>query len=136
MARTRVFYPLIASTVIVSACGTYVPSKDLMHSDNRISNPSSEEFGQSDEGRAEADLVGNIRCEIENGIYLASEVRHNRQNNVPYLATSWGTQVTLKLTWDEMSGLAPGLSFIHSLSGMQSRAIGIGGAVPAHATRV
>lgn len=136
MARIRLFYPLIASTVIVSACGTYVPSKDLMHPDNRNSNPSSKEFGQSDEGRAEADLVGNIRCEIENGIYLASEIVHDGNNNVPYLSTSWGTQITLKLTWDEMSGVAPGLSFIHPLSNMQSRSIGIGGAVTAHATRV
>jgi hypothetical protein len=136
MVRFRVLYPLITSTVIVSGCGTYVPSKELMHPDSRISNPSSTEFGQSDEGRAEADLVGNIRCEIENGIYLASEVIHDGKHYVPYLGASWGTQITLKLTWDETSGLAPGLSFIRPMSNMHSTSIGVGGSVTAHATRV
>ena len=89
-----------------------------------------------EEGRAEANIVGNIRCEIANGLYHASLVRHSGKNNVAYLSTTWGTQITLKLIWDETSGASPSLSFIHPRGGMQSFSIGPGGSLSAHATRV
>lgn len=136
MVRIAIPCLAVVSTAMMTACGTYVPSKDLMQADTRILDTSKADFGQSSEGRLEADLVGNIRCEIANGIYLASIMKHDQKYNVPYLSASWGTQITLKLTWDETSGLAPGVSFIHPMASMQSTSIGIGASATAHATRV
>lgn len=79
----------------------------------------------------EANLVGNIRCEVQNAIYEVDKL-----GKAPYLGTTWGTQITLKLTWDELSGLSPTLSFINPMSAMQSFSLGIGGSATAHATRL
>lgn len=136
MARIKNLHAVLICSAMLSACGTYVPSKDLLSRDSLISEPSDANSGASTEGAIEANLVGNIRCEIQNGLYLASKVKYQNKNNVPYLATSWGTQVTLKLTWDELSGFSPGLSFIHPMSSSQSKSIGVGAAATAHATRV
>ena len=136
MARIKTLCAVIAVSAAASSCGSYVPDKDLFGTDTRISDSHSAIFGQSSEGRAEADLVGNIRCEIQNGVYLTSLVKNENRNNTAYLSSSWGTQVTLKLTWDETSSLAPGISFIQPMSSMQSRSIGLGGSVSSHATRV
>lgn len=136
MTRTYLFCKCVIACTALSACGMYTPSKNLLRSDRLYSEPTGQEFGQLEEGRAEANIVGNIRCEIANGLYRASLVRHEGKNNIGYLTTTWGTQVTLKLTWDETSGVSPSLSFIHPRANMQSFSIGPGGSVTAHATRV
>lgn len=134
MSRIYIFSAIVC--LMLCSCGLHVPSKSLLRSDKTFSEPSAQEVGQLEEGRAEANIVGNIRCEIANGLYRASLVRHENKNNVGYLTTLWGTQVTLKLTWDEMSGVAPSLSFIHPRGNMQSVSIGPGGSATAHATRL
>jgi hypothetical protein len=55
---------------------------------------------------------------------------------MPYLGTTWGTQVTLKLTWDEVSGLTPSVSFINPMAMMQSFSVSPGASATAHATRL
>ena len=120
----------------LSGCGLYVPNKHLFRSDQRYIDPTNQEMFQNTEGRSEANIIGNLRCEIENGIYVAAAIQHDGKNNTAYLRDSWGTQVTLKLIWDEQSSLSPGLSFIHPLSNSQSRTIGFGGSASAHATRI
>jgi hypothetical protein len=136
MARIQRTLAVILCCAASSGCGTYVPDKNLLHADTKVTQPEKPDYGQSFEGRTEANIVGNIRCEIENGIYLASLIRDGGENNVPYLSASWATQVTLKLAWDETSSVTPGFSFIHPMSKMQSTAIGPGGSASAHATRV
>jgi len=127
---------LITATLALPACAMYVPSKHLFRADRIFPDPTNQETYQSTEGRAEANIVGNLRCEIQNGIYLASAITHEGKSNAAYLRQSWGTQVTLKLTWDEQSSFSPGLSLIHPKPNSQSRIIGFGGSASAHATRV
>jgi hypothetical protein len=131
--RTAASISLLAS--LVSACGTYVPAKHLLKVDLRF-GPETSLAGESSEGRAEADIVSSIRCEIQKGVYETSVMTPGGKNYVSYMKDGWGTQVTLKLIWDEQSSGSPGLSFIHPFSGMQSRTIGVGGSASAHATRV
>jgi hypothetical protein len=127
---------VILASAALAGCGLYVPNKHLSHADRPYIDKTNQELYQNIEGRAEANIIANIRCEIQNGIYVAAAVRHNGQPNVTYLKDNWGTQVTLKLTWDEQSSLSPGLSFIHPLKSSQTRTIGLGGSASAHATRV
>lgn len=119
----------------LTACGTLVPGKHLLSTDTRVNDPTKPDFGQSSEGRAEANIIANIRCEIQNGIYAASQIKHDGKYNVPYLYSTWGTQVTLNLTWEEQSSFTPGISIKRPLSNSQSKAIGVGGSASAHATR-
>lgn len=107
----------------LSGCGTYVPRKSLYQSNVR------DEKG-SYEGKMEINLVANIRCEVENAIHDVEQL-----GGMPYLSTTWGTQITLNLAWDEMSAVAPGLSFLSPLRAMQSFELGLGGSATAHATR-
>jgi hypothetical protein len=127
---------VVIPSMLLTSCGLYVPNKHLLRADSRYTDPSNRESYQNTEGRAEANIIANLRCEIANGIYVASAIRHDGQNNTSYLRESWGTQVTLKLTWDEQSSISPGLSFIHPKANSQSRAIGLGGSASAHATRL
>ena len=64
------------------------------------------------------------------------DIKHDGKKSVSYIyGTSWSTQVTLKLVWDEQSTLSPGLSFVHPFSSTESRAFGVGGGISGHATR-
>jgi hypothetical protein len=111
--------------LMLCACGTSVPLKDPL----RTNDLDAQNFSR--EGRVEANLVGNIRCEVQNAIYEADKL-----GSMPYLGTTWGTQVTLKLTWDEMSGLTPNVSFIDPMAMMQSFMVNLGASATAHATRL
>lgn len=111
--------------ILIGGCGTHVPLTDPLRAN------SLDENNYSREGRIEQNLVGNIRCEIQNAVYEADKL-----GSMPYLGTTWGTQVTLKLTWDEMSGLAPSVSIINPLAMMQSFAVSLGASATAHATRL
>lgn len=116
---------LMAYCVSLNGCGAYVPLKDPLHENNIDPN------GLSYEGKMEANIVGNIRCEIQNAIFAADGL-----GSVPYLGKTWGTQVTLKLTWDELSGLSPGAAYIVPMAAMQSFALSAGVTATAHSTRV
>jgi hypothetical protein len=112
---------------LLCGCGTYVPLKDPLHpSDDLV--PGTQ---LTREGAVEQNLVGNIRCEVQNAIYKA-----NTLGSMPYLGTTWGTQITLKLTWDEMSSVAPSVSFIDPRAMMQSFMTSLGVSATAHATRL
>jgi prepilin-type processing-associated H-X9-DG protein len=74
---------ILAGSAGLSSCGTYVPAKNLFRANHITTDPG--EFGQSYEGRAEANLVGNIKCEVQNGIYRSSLIRHGGKANVSYL---------------------------------------------------
>ena len=123
--QAAVGWAAVVLTLTLSGCGTYTPLKDPLHPNDL--NPE----GLSREGRAEANIVSNIRCEIQRGLYNASRFRE-----VGYLGTTWGTQVTLKLTWDEMSSLAPNFAYIDPIAAMQTFTIGAGVGASAHATRL
>jgi len=131
MARIRVLCAVTTSCIAVSACGTYVPQKTLLQADKLGSDGLTADGIRSREGVLEEHIVANIRCDIQNAIFKTTKI-----SKVEYLNESWGTQVTLKLTWDESSGLGPSVSFITPMSAMQSRSISLGASATAHATRV
>lgn len=110
---------------IVGGCGIYVPQKDPFRDDEPVAP------GElSRQGKVESNIIANIRCEIRNGVYRALQL-----NTVPWLET-WGATVTLKLIWDEMSGLNPGLSVLSPLPNAETFTLGLGASGSAHATRV
>ena len=89
-----------------------------------------DERGLSFEGKLKSRLIAKIKCEMQNALYYADGL-----GSVPWLKT-WGTQITIKSTWDEMSSLSPGISNVLSLHGAESVTTVFGGTGSAHATRL
>jgi hypothetical protein len=118
----------------IAACGTLTPQKEVLHPDTYATvQPDPQDkatYLTSREGILEEHLVANIRCELKNGLSDAMKVQ-----GAGYLQ-DWGTQITLKLTWDEMSNVSPGISFIQPLASTQSRSLGLGGTASSHSTRL
>jgi hypothetical protein len=130
--RLKTLGAIGVACIAVTGCGTLVPQKTVFQADtSALAVPSDPTSRQSYEGRLEEGLVANIKCELTNAFGQTAQMR-----NVDYLTKNWGTQVTIKLTWDEISNLAPGVSFMEPLASMQSRSIGFGVTDSAHATRV
>jgi hypothetical protein len=111
-------------TVLLAGCGLYVPQKDLLHA-NVI-----DENGRSRQGKVESNIIANIRCEVTKGLYEALAT-----GNVPWLA-GWGATISLNLTWDEQSNLAPGLTYSNPIGGTKVFSLGGGLSATAHATRL
>jgi hypothetical protein len=130
MLTRKVFaFALLSVPILLSGCGLYVPEKSLFSSDAVEVTPG-QPAPLSPEGKLESNIIANIRCEIRNGVYDALQL-----GTVPWLL-DWGATVTLKLTWDEMSGLAPGVSFITPLQNSNSFSLGLGASATAHGTRL
>jgi hypothetical protein len=108
----------------LGGCGLFVPEKDLFSNDNVPAGK------PSPQGLFENMVVGHIRCELRNGVIKALIFPE-----VQWLRT-WGATVTLKLTWDELSGLNPGVSLLTPFKNSQSFTLGLGTSGTAHATRI
>ncbi len=131
MYARGIFVACILATML-GACGVFVPEKNPLAPDTIDSN------GVSSEGKYEDTIVRHIVCELEQGIWEATEP-HNPVLNVPWLRSKkWGTAVTLTTTAEDQSGLSPGVAFIKPIgaaSSMQSFNLGLGGTGSANATR-
>lgn len=124
----RMLVRVFSALLLVSSaggCGIYVPQKEPFRDDEPIAT--GELWRQ---GKIESNIIANIRCEIRNGVYRALALK-----TVPWLET-WGATVTLKLVWDELSGLNPGASVLSPLPNSESFTLGVGASGSAHATRV
>lgn len=115
----------------LNGCGLYVPEKDVLVNDNVQTG----KF--SPQGLLENRIVGHIRCEIRDGIIDALVFPQ-----VQWLK-KWGATVTLKLTVEDQSALAPGVSLLSPLGtsvnafpGPQSFSLGLGLTGAANATRL
>jgi hypothetical protein len=117
--------PAILLTGSLGACGIFVPQKSPFSDDETIPPGA-----LSRQGKVESNIIANIRCEIRNGAYRALGLK-----TVPWLET-WGATVTLKLIWDEMGSLSPGLSVLSPLPNAEAFTLGVGVSGSAHATRV
>ena len=112
-------------------------------------------------GIDEQTLINHVKCELIDAIKTTLEIdAANRQRliseNKPDLAgysidwlRDWGATVTLKLTVDEKSTLAPGITFTKplenivyafssggSVTAKQSRSVGLGASLSSDATRI
>ncbi|EJL51633.1 hypothetical protein PMI09_04423 [Rhizobium sp. CF122] len=115
---------VVALTSLLVGCGIYVPEKDPLR-ENTISAKNKSSL----QGRVEANILANIRCEVTKGLFRAVASK-----NVPWL-TTWGVTISLNLTWEELSNLSPGLTYTKPLAGTNFATIGGGVSGSAHATR-
>lgn len=118
-------------------CGLFTPEKNPLVNDD-VDPPQA-----SPDGIFEQGVVTHIRCEIRLGLWKAIHLP-----NVQWLQ-SYGTTVTIKLTFEDQSALAPGVSLttplensIHpfpvggNVTSPQSFTLGMGASGTANATRV
>ncbi|MBY5529701.1 hypothetical protein GFL91_13880 [Rhizobium leguminosarum bv. viciae] len=101
-----------------------MPEKDLFRE-----NTKSSENNMSLQGRVEANILANIRCEVTKGLFRAVA-----NHQVPWLA-GWGVTISLNLTWEEQSNISPGLSYSDSIGASSLFNVGGGISGSAHATR-
>jgi hypothetical protein len=86
----------------LGGCGVFIPEKHPLSADTI------DPGGNSNYGNIENAIITHVRCEIAKGIW---EVRNSPLTNVEWLFKStWGTSVTLTLTFEDQSGLTPGAS--------------------------
>lgn len=139
MRRGRCFSSalLLFAAIELAGCGLFTPEKNPLVNDD-VDPPQ-----PSPEGIFEQGVVTHIRCEIRMGLWKAIQLP-----NVHWLET-YGTTVTIKLTFEDQSGLTPGVSLMTPLENSvhpfpvggnvtspQSFTLGMGGSGTANATRV
>jgi hypothetical protein len=112
----------------LGGCGLYVPEKYLFNKD------------VLSQGNFENVIVNNIKCELHKGVqdtlgYYERAGDPGELARIQWLR-KWGALVQLKITADEMSGLAPGVSFFKLFPNSQAISLGLGASGTAHATRV
>jgi hypothetical protein len=88
-----------------AGCGLYTPDKDPFTSDA----PYEGRFKSSRQADYENALVAHVTCEIGNALKQQEDLEL-----VPWLK-EWGTAITLSLTIEDQSGLAPGISAVTPL---------------------
>lgn len=95
---------LILISFLIAGCGTTVPEMQDVFKD------------KDDEKFDEATLVGQIKCQIRQGVadalYLWQTNGGRNGMSVEWLR-SWAAKVTLKITVDEKSSINPGATLIH-----------------------
>ena len=121
----RLVLAAVSLLPLLSACGLHIPQKDLI-----AANDIDPRNGMSRQGKIESNIIANIRCEVTRGLYRAIKTGH-----VPWLAT-WGTTISLNLTWEESSDVNPGLLHTTPIGGTDLFSIGGGLSGSARATRI
>jgi hypothetical protein len=89
-------------TLVVAGCGLKTPDKDPFTSDAINANNGTRQASY------ENDIVDHVTCEIAQALALA------QRRQVTWL-DDWGTTVTLSMTMEDQTGLAPGVSTIQPL---------------------
>jgi hypothetical protein len=122
-----VFGLVVASAV--AACGLYTPDKDPFSSDAPI--PPSNNTRQ---GIYEDAIVHHVTCEISHGLVAAQQLK------LPFPLSKWGTTVTITITIEDQTGLAPGISLfpfpsLGNVSTPQLFSLSIGGSASVNALR-
>jgi hypothetical protein len=100
-----------------------VPEKSVLRPNDVDAN------GRSYEGKVESNIVANIRCEITKGLYKALVT-----GNVPWLS-SWGTTVSLNLSWEEQSNISPTFLYTSPINVANLFTLNSNASATAHATR-
>jgi hypothetical protein len=141
MSRCKLNSLLVALIVPVTlaACGLYTPDKDPFTSDKPISHNSLE----TKQGLYEDGVVDHVVCEITQGLIAAQKLQKFQS-----FVSNWGTTVSLTLTVEDQTGLAPGISTINPLQNVifpfpaggnvvspQSFSLNIGGTASVNALR-
>jgi hypothetical protein len=89
----------------IEGCGLTVPDKDPFISDAPPADPNGNP--NSYQGALEGQIVAHIKCEIRDGLWESYQRFH------PPWLLKWGTSLTLTLTFQDQSGLNPGISLIN-----------------------
>ena len=110
-------------SLALTGCGLYVPQKDPLAT-NDI-----DVRGRSRQGKIESNIIANVRCELTRGLYRAINT-----GNVPWLA-DWGTSISLNLTWEQTSGVNPGVLYTSPIGDSALFSAGGGVSGSAHSTR-
>lgn len=114
----------IVLSLALTGCGLYVPQKDPL-----VPNDIDPRNGMSRQGKIESNIIANIRCEVTKGLYRAVST-----GNVPWL-TTWGTSISLNLTWEQTSNVNPGAVYTTPIGGADVFSVGAGISGSAHSTR-
>jgi hypothetical protein len=127
MSAIRIFAACVFAATL-AGCGLFTPDKDLFVDDNdhKPGLP-------SPEGDFENTIVGHINCELEQGLFQAQLLPNSKW------LKSWGVEVTLAITADELNQLNPTASVIQPIgtaASMQSFTFGFGASGTAHSTRL
>jgi hypothetical protein len=132
------FALLLLLAPLLAGCGFFVP--------DMANIPSTGDLEWVDENK----IVNQIKCELAKGYVDARRQfpEHDRANDVDWLL-NWGAKVTLKLTVDEKTSLAPGIALTKTLQNAvipfpqngamtvgQSQSLGLGGTFSADGTRI
>jgi hypothetical protein len=112
----------------VAACGLYTPDKDPFSSDAPLLPHT-----DTRQGIYEDAIVQHVTCEISQGLVAAQQLK------VPFLS-KWGTTVTITITVEDQTGLAPGISLfpfpsLGNVSTPQPFSLSIGGSASVNALR-
>jgi hypothetical protein len=131
------FALLLSFTPFLAGCGFFVP--DMANSP----------FGDP-EWVDENKIVNQIKCELAKG-FVDARRQFLKADQAAYAdwLLNWGAKVTLKLTVDEKTSLAPGITLTKTLQNAviafpqngnvtagQSRSLGLGGTFSADGTRI
>jgi hypothetical protein len=106
MLRRKASSLLIVLSLCTSACGLYTPDKNPFVSDA----PVAPKYKFSDAGSYESGLVDHITCEVSKALYET-----DKQFGLDWLRDGWGTAITLSITYEDQTGVNPGLSLIHPM---------------------
>lgn len=111
----------LISLIILGGCGLLTPEKypfveDTIYPDD----------GNSQYGILENAIIGHVQCEISKGIWEVwkSNLKHKKW----LYTTDWGSSATITLTFEDQSGLNPGVSLTTPLEN-SVKAFPVGGNV-------
>jgi hypothetical protein len=120
----------VVPILMASGCALYTPRKDVFHDNNRTHQTIGDrQTTVSRQGLVEANIISNIRCQVQKGLYDAFIT-----GNVPWIAQT-GTAVSLNLTWDEMANADATLSYSAPINAAALFSLDGGISASAHSTR-
>jgi hypothetical protein len=120
----------IVPIIMLSGCALYVPRKDLLRENTHTKQIiDGRETTVSRQGLVEANIISNIRCQVQKGIYDAFIT-----GNVPWIAQT-GTAISLNLTWDEQANADPSLLYSTPIGTTTLFSLDGGLSAAAHSTR-
>ncbi|MCB4802639.1 hypothetical protein QO001_002191 [Methylobacterium brachiatum] len=124
MQSSRTIVLSILATSCLAGCGAVTPLKDPIIPNDIDAR------GHSREGKLKTRLISKVKCEVQNALFDAEKL-----GSVPWLKY-WGTQITIKSTWEDKSSLSPSITNDILLKGVESISNVFGATGNAQATRL
>jgi hypothetical protein len=133
----------LGAVVVLSltACGLSVPDIKEVWDADRPANPATGEPRISATAQIEFEIKKRVYCDLRDAVQAVNSIEVSTGSNdkpgpaqKSIIPPKWGAQVSLSLTVDESSALAPGLTFDELIS--SSFSLGLGGTLSSTATRI